>query len=296
MLMIILALLAGLSLSATAAYYSIIGLVTIFPGAKVPIIIMGIVLEFGKLVAASWIYRNWRISPILIKIYMVLAVLVLIFITSMGIFGFLSKAHLQHTTIDSLDNTYQVETLNSTIESREKRVILIEKQIANIDDSLTRYIELGAVSKGLVQKKNLNAERLELETQRESTEAELIDLKTKRNVLMIEVKKVEAEVGPLRYIAELVYGEENAPKMFDKTVRWIIVLLVAVFDPFAIALLLAANVSLLQRIPRIKEGKKVDQNAEMMYTTKSEPEQVVVMDDVCPTCSIETTDGHHYQR
>ena len=245
MFMALLAFLAGFALSATAAWYSIVGLMAIFPGAKVPIIIMGVALEFAKLVAASWIYRNWKKSPFLIRAYMTTAVLVLIFITSMGIFGFLSKSHLEHSLTAGAETRAQIATIETQLVSREKSRDFLNRQLDSLDASLERYIELGYVTKGLEQMKQLEADRRELEAQRSTLEEEIIELSARKNELDVSIKKVEVEVGPLRYIAELVYGEENAPQHFDQTVRWVIILLVSVFDPFAVALLLAGNISLV---------------------------------------------------
>jgi hypothetical protein len=296
--MAILAFLAGFALSGTAAYYSIIGLMAIFPGAKIPIIVMGITLEFAKLVAASWIYRNWRKSPILIKGYMTFAVVILMFITSMGIFGFLSKSHLEHSLTAGAETRAQIQTLDSQIAAADRRVDFIARQIKSIDDSMEKYIEMGYVTKALDQLKKFEADRNALEVERQAAETQVLELKSKRNALEVDIKKVEVEVGPLRYIAELVYGEVNAPSHFDETVRWVIILLVAVFDPLAIALLLAGNISLLQRVkpePEFKiltktgadevdleeiyTPKKVDDGAEIVYTANNEPVQPMVVDE-----------------
>jgi len=296
MFMAILAFLAGFALSATAAWYSIVGLMAIFPGAKVPIIIMGVALEFAKLVAASWIYRNWKKSPFLIRAYMTSAVLVLIFITSMGIFGFLSKSHLEHSLTAGADVTAEIQTIDTKLVSREKSRDFLNRQLDALDDSLDRYIELGYVTKGLDQMKQLEEDRKELEAQRSTLEEEIIQLSARRNELEVSVKKVEVEVGPLRYIAELVYGEENARAHFDQTVRWVIILLVSVFDPFAVALLLAGNISLMQYAKdRGMEKRKlelqpyqldtsgptenIDPETEIVYTANSEPVPTMVMED-----------------
>jgi hypothetical protein len=298
MLMAILAFLAGFALSGTAAYYSIIGLMAIFPGAKIPIIVMGVSLEFAKLVAASWIYRNWRKSPMLIKGYMTAAVVVLMFITSMGIFGFLSKSHLEHSLTAGAETRAQIQTLDSQIAAADGRVDFIARQIKSIDDSMNKYIEMGYVTKALDQLKKFEADRKALEVERQAAESEALALKSKRNELEVDIKKVEVEVGPLRYIAELIYGEANAPSHFDETVRWVIIMLVAVFDPLAIALLLAGNISLLQRVkpePEFKiltktgadevdlediaTPKKVDDDAEIVYTANNEPVQPMVVDE-----------------
>lgn len=295
MFMAILAFLAGFALSATAAWYSIVGLMAIFPGAKVPIIIMGVALEFAKLVAASWIYRNWRKSPFLIRMYMTSAVLVLIFITSMGIFGFLSKSHLEHSLTAGAETRAQIATIDTQLVSREKSRDFINRQLDALDDSLDRYIELGYITKGLEQMKQLEEDRRELEAQRATLEEEIIDLNARRNELDVSIKKVEVEVGPLRYIAELVYGEEEAPDHFDETVRWVIILLVSVFDPFAVALLLAGNISLMQQVrpkpkPQLENSiyehpeagnieVKFDPETEIVYTANSEPVPTMVMEE-----------------
>ena len=304
MFMAILAFLAGFALSATAAYYSIVGLMAIFPGAQIPIIIMGVALEFAKLVAASWIYRNWKKSPFLIRAYMTTAVLVLIFITSMGIFGFLSKSHLEHSLTAGAETRAQIATIDTQLVSREKSRDFLNRQLDALDDSLDRYIELGYVTKGLDQMKQLEEDRKELETQRAALEEEIIDLNARRNELDVSIKKVEVEVGPLRYIAELIYGEENAPEHFDETVRWVIILLVSVFDPFAVALLLAGNISLMQQVrpkreipyqldttgPAVEDeiishpeagniSVRFDPEDEIVYTANSEPVSPMVMEE-----------------
>lgn len=245
MLMVFLLFLSGFLLSVTAAYYSIVGLIAIFPGATVAIVAMGVTLELAKLVAASWLYRNWSQAPFMLKSYLISAVALLMFITSMGIFGFLSKAHLEHSITSSADSSYELQTLEQTIESRQKTATMLERQINNIDASLEKYLtgDVTDVTRGLAQKRRLDAERKELEAERKVVETELIELKTKRNTVATEVKKQEVEVGPLKYIAELIYGE-SAESHFDSAVRSVIILLVLVFDPLAVVLLIAGNVSL----------------------------------------------------
>ena len=121
MFTILITFLSAISISVIAAGYSIIGLSTLFAGAVIPIIAMGSALEVGKLVAASWLYNNWRnkLVPKAIKAYLTFAVIVLIFITSMGIFGFLSKAHLDQVQPTS-SNNIKIELLNTQIDQQEK--------------------------------------------------------------------------------------------------------------------------------------------------------------------------------
>ena len=260
----ILALIAGLLLSGTAAYYSIVGLIAIFPGSVWAIASMGASLEFAKLVVASWLYRNWKIAPTFLKGVFSAGVLVLMFFTSMGIFGFLSKSHLEHEATMGADTTYQLASAEQKVASKEKTVKLLERQIDSIDNSMASYIEQGKITTGLQQRNRLKADRAALEKQRQEAEAELIELNTNLNVLKTANAKREVEVGPLKYIAEMIYGDK-AQDHFDSAVRAVIILIVAVFDPLAVLLLIAANMSFSQSnpvepVPEIKIEKPVDPN------------------------------------
>jgi len=242
----IIVLMTALFLSGVAAYYSIIGLTAIFSGAFWSILMMGVALEVAKLVSVSWLYRNWDNSSILMRSYMSSAIAILMLITSMGIFGYLSRAHIESSAASNSDLVAQIETLNDNIESKEFTKDLYVKQITNIDNTLVRYIELGSVTKGLQEKRRLDSERKTLESNRTAIDKELITLKSERNKLLSEQKKQEVEIGPLKYIAELIYGKD-AENHFDSAVRWVIILLVLVFDPLAIVLLIAANATVQAR-------------------------------------------------
>ena len=261
-----LVLAVALILSGVAAYYSIVGLAAIFSGAFFSIVLMGSALELGKLVAASWLYRNWDEAPKLIKYYLVTAVVILMFITSMGIFGYLSKAHLETSASITSDVSAELQTLNDTIESKTNTKVLVDRQIQNIDNTLVKYIELGSVTRGLQEKRRLDGERKELEQERKIVEQELVELKSKKNKLESEVKKIEVEVGPLKYIAELVYGSD-AQSHFDSAVRLVIIILILVFDPLAVILLIAANYKFTQKDQkkqfddRIKQLKKMKKSS-----------------------------------
>ena len=121
MFIAILTLLSALSISGVAIFYSVIGLATIFPGAFVPVVIMGGVLEVGKLITASWLYRNWKFTPFMLKTYLTTAVIVLSLITSMGIFGFLSKAHIEQTAMSD-EQSAQVEQLDDKLARSEAKI------------------------------------------------------------------------------------------------------------------------------------------------------------------------------
>ena len=244
MILAVLTLLTALAISAVAAYYSIIGLIAIFSSAVIPIAVMGVVLETGKLVTAAWVYHHWKKTPTLLKTYLISAVVVLMFITSMGIFGFLSKAHIEQTTINS-DNTLQIELIDSKIERERTTIQRAENTLLQLDKALEKYVELGAVTKGLNARKDQQGERDELNTTiNESTNA-ITNLTQKKSELNAERIAIEAEVGPIKYIAELLYGESTTGVLED-AVRGVILIIVFVFDPLAVLLLVAANQSLLQ--------------------------------------------------
>ena len=140
MILAVLTLLTALAISAVAAYYSIIGLIAIFSAAVIPIAVMGVVLETGKLVTAAWVYHNWKRTPKLLKSYLISAVVVLMFITSMGIFGFLSKAHIEQTTVTS-DNTLQIELIESQIQRERTTIKRAEDTLGQLDSALEKYVE-----------------------------------------------------------------------------------------------------------------------------------------------------------
>ena len=244
MILALLTLLTALAISAVAAYYSIIGLIAIFSSAVIPIAVMGVVLETGKLVTAAWVYHHWKRTPVLLKTYLISAVVILMFITSMGIFGFLSKAHIEQTTVNS-DNTLQIELIDSKIQRERDTIKRAENTLLQLDSALEKYVELGAVTKGLNARKEQQGERNELNaTIDESTNA-IATLTQKKSQLNADRIAIEAEVGPIKYIAELIYGESTTGVLED-AVRGVILIIVFVFDPLAVLLLVAANQSLLQ--------------------------------------------------
>ena len=245
MFLTILTFLSAISISIIAAGYSIIGLATLFAGAVIPIILMGSALEVGKLVAASWLYHNWNSNvPRLLKAYLFSAIIILIFITSMGIFGFLSKAHLDQVKPTS-SNNIKIELLNNQIKSQQLIIDRSQKTLTLLDKALEVYIDKEFVTRGLKERKKQEPERLELNTAIKEASNEIGKLSEEKGILSLEQNKIEAEVGPIKYVAELIYGE-NAENNFDSAVRIVILILIFVFDPLAVLLLIAANISLRQ--------------------------------------------------
>ena len=242
---IILTFFSAISISIIAAGYSIVGLATLFAGAVTPIIAMGTALEVGKLVAASWLYHNWRSDiPRLLKTYLFTAIIILVFITSMGIFGFLSKAHLDQVKPVS-GNNIKIELIDNQIASQQKIIDRSQKTLDLLDKGLEVYIDKEYVTRGLKERKKQEEERNALNEAINNASDKIAELTNKKATLSLEQDKIEAEVGPIKYIAELIYGE-NAKDNFDKAVRGVILVLIFVFDPLAVLLLIAANISLRQ--------------------------------------------------
>ena len=354
MFIAILTLLSALSISGVAIFYSVIGLATIFPGAFWPVVIMGSVLEVGKLVTASWLYRNWKQTRFLLKTYLTIAVVVLSLITSMGIFGFLSKAHLEQNLAEDTV-TQRIEIINSKITSEEtyikrqlkiieraentlsktgtsnKEALELEQQslkdvqdkfktllavetntVKDLNDRLkvldkdvsdvltsnksffneekaaaelkeSQKQERAEISKNIldaqgrikilkddyavdtvvIQKRidKLRAgnvdDKSQVNAQIEVAEANILkaqnnidDLIIDREPLQAKMIKLEAEVGPVKYIASLVVDWGITTDVdTSEAVRWVILIIICVFDPLAVLLLVAANQSLIRRFP-----------------------------------------------
>ena len=260
MFLTLITFISAISISLIAAGYSILGLATLFAGAYVPIIAMGSALEVGKLVAASWLYHNWRSNiPKSLKAYLFTSIIVLIFITSIGIFGFLSKAHLDQVK-PTAGNTEQIELIDKKIRQEEKIIERAERTLAQLDKALDVYIDKEFVTRGLKERKKQKEERDLLNKSIDEAMEKITNLNNSKSSINIEQLKLEADVGPLKYVAELIYGD-NAKDHFDSAVRIIILILIFVFDPLAVLLLIAANISLRQwRLKKqlTKSAKKQD--------------------------------------
>ena len=245
MFLTLITFISAISISLIAAGYSILGLATLFAGAYVPIIAMGSALEVGKLVAASWLYHNWRRNiPKSLKAYLFTSIIILIFITSMGIFGFLSKAHLDQVRPTG-NNAVQIALIDKQIDQQELIIERAENTLNRLDKALDVYIAKEYVSRGLKERKKQKEERDFLNTEIKNAMDEIAKLTNAKSDIDIAQLKIEADVGPLKYVAELIYGE-NAKDNFDSAVRIIILILIFVFDPLAVLLLIAANISLNQ--------------------------------------------------
>ena len=241
MVLALVTLITALGISAVAAFYSIVGLMAIFSASALSIAVMGIVLEIGKLITASWLYQNWKRVPFLLKSYLTIAVIVLMFITSMGIFGYLSKAHIDQGSGTS-ELYVKVERLDNRITSERKIIKRAETQLSALDSALDKYLELGAVSKGLKKREDQEQERNALTDNINNAQGRIDKLLDEKSEYKLQINSFEVEIGPLKYISALVYGDE-ALDYIDTAVRAVILILVFVFDPLAVLLIIAANIS-----------------------------------------------------
>ena len=246
---------AAISLSCIAAWYSIAGLTAIFAAAVVPIIIMGGILEVSKLVVASWLYRNWEEVPNTFKVYFTAAVVILMMITSMGIFGFLSKAHLDQA-VPAGDITSQVTIYDDKIKTERDNVAAARKALtqmdAQIDQKLSRSTDEKGADKAIQIRRSQSSERKKLQNEISESQKTIVKLQTERAPIASQARKIEAEVGPIKYIAALIYGDTLDANVLEKAVRWVIIMIVLVFDPLAVLMLVAVNWSLKKRQPEVE--------------------------------------------
>jgi hypothetical protein len=207
-------------------------------------------------VAASWLYHNWRSEiPRALKAYLFSAIIILIFITSIGIFGFLSKAHLDQVK-PTAGNIEQIALIDKKIKQEEAIITRAERTLDQLDKALDVYISKEYVSRGLKERKKQKEERELLNKSIDEAMEKITNLNNSKSSINIEQLKLEADVGPLKYVAELIYGD-NANDHFDSAVRIIILILIFVFDPLAVLLLIAANISLNQWRDK-RDEKKTD--------------------------------------
>ncbi len=241
-----LALLSGLSISAVAIYYSVAGLVSIFSAAMVPIVVMGVTLEISKLIATMWLKINWTRAPYFIKAYMSAAIVVLMIITSMGIFGFLSKAHSDQSLVSG-DVQSKIAIYDEKIKTARDNIENSRKQLKQMDEAVDQVMarskdERGANNANTIRRSQ-QRDRTAIAKDIEANQKLIATLNDEAAPIRAEVRKVEAEVGPIKYIAAFVYGDNPDANLLEKAVTWVIIIIVAVFDPLAVILLLASQYS-----------------------------------------------------
>jgi len=239
-----LTLFTALILSMSAAVYSILGLTAIFAAAFWPIVILGGSLEFGKIVTTLWLHKYWDRAEIQYKVYLCSAVVILMVLTSMGVFGFLSKAHLDQA-VPSGDIQAQVQILDDKIQTQKDNIKTARSALTQMDSAVDQVMGRSSDEKGadkaVAIRRSQARERTALQNDISKAQTEITKLQEQRAPIASQARQVEAEVGPIKYIAALVYGDNPDANLLEKAVRWVIILIVVVFDPLALTLLLAAT-------------------------------------------------------
>jgi len=281
----------ALALSAIAAYYAIMGLIAIFAAAVIPIAIMGSLLETSKLVVASWLYQNWKQVPLLLKSYFTIALLVLMLLTSMGIFGFLSKAHLDQA-VPTGDVSAKLSLIDERIKTEKENLNASRQELNQLDVQVNQTIartdgatDTRAVERSIQIRRNQQKDRNRILNEIGTTQAKIAKLQEERAPIASEVRKVEAEVGPIKYIAALMYGDNIDEGLLEKAVRIVTIMIVVVFDPLAVLMLVAANWQLKQQKPKYEQDDgplTEDQLEEIKKQTVVEPSIVKPLTENTP--------------
>lgn len=272
MIFAILLALAGLTLSAVAIYYSVIGLTAVFAAAFWPVVVMGTTLEVSKLVAASWLKAYWEKIPLGMKVYMSTAVIVLMIITSMGIFGFLSKAHLDQNIVSG-DVSSKIALVDEKIKIERETISNAQEVIKQMDAAVNGVIATGdqttklrdgttrvqsAAERSLQIRRSQAKDRAALTKQIDEAQSRIVKLQEEVAPIRAQMRKVEAEVGPIKYIAKLIYGDNPDANLLEKAVTWVILIIVFVFDPLAVLMLLGAQMTWKWHREQKQEPEPVD--------------------------------------
>ena len=254
-------LFVALLISSVAAFYSIAGLTAIFAAAFWPIVIMGSVLELGKVITTVWLHKYWDRVAVQFKLYLVPAIGILMLITSMGIFGFLSKAHLDQA-VPAGDISSQVQIFDDKIRTERDNIEAARKALkqmdAQVDEKLSRTTDDRGAERAVQIRRAQAKERNNLQNEISSAQKKISALQEQRAPVASQARKVEAEVGPIKYIAALIYGDNPEANVLEKAVRWVIILIVLVFDPLALVLILAADQTFEWHRPKKKLPYELD--------------------------------------
>lgn len=283
--MIYLLLANAVALSIIAEYYAIMGLMAIFSGSPIAIAIMGGVLGLSKIVVTSWLYRNWNQTTLLLKSYFSIAICVLMLLTSMGIFGYLSKAHLDQGVVSG-DVAAAVSLIDEKINIQKENINAARKTISQLDSqvdaALSRTTDAAGADRSSSIRRSQARERTRLVEEISASQKEIAKLNEERAPIAIELRKVEAEVGPIKYIAAFIYEDSASQNSLEKAVRWLIVLIVLVFDPLAVLMFIAVNQTLMRQNPQPKVelyDRKVEEIIDGVPNNDMELEASVRVDD-----------------
>lgn len=274
-----LTLLVALSLSGIAAWYSILGLTAIFAAAVIPIIIMGAALEIAKVVTTVWLHRYWNVCGWQLKLYLVPAVIILAFITSMGIFGFLSKSHADQTLVSG-DSSAKIAVFDEKIaiakENIETNRAALKQMDEQVNQTLSRTDNLQGANRAVQIRRQQAPERQALLAEITKSQEQIAIINEEAAPLRAQFRQIEAEVGPIKYIAAVIYGDNPGTDLLEKAVRWVIIIIVLVFDPLALTLVLASQKSyqwLNEDLRRREEEQKTDDSDGPSLSPATETEQ-----------------------
>jgi hypothetical protein len=268
-----LALFSGLAISLVAEFYSIIGFTAIFAAAQIPVIIMGVVLGVGKIAATLWLKQNWKIAHWLVRTYLLTAIAVLMGVTSMGIFGFLSKAHSDQSLVSG-DVQSKIAVYDEKIKTAKDNIDANRKALNQMDEAVDQVMGRSQDEKGADKAVGLRRaqqkERARLQSEIQAEQKTIAGLTEERAPIAADIRKIEAEVGPIKYIAQFVYGESDKD-LLEKAVTWVIIILIAVFDPLAVILLLSSQISFQNFRERTKEINWQERTEELLEIFDEEP-------------------------
>lgn len=254
----------AVALSCTAAWYSVAGLASIFAGAVTSIAVMGVVLEASKIVVCSWLYRNWSVTPLALRTYFCSAIAVLMILTSMGIFGYLSKAHSDSALVSG-DVGAKLVAIDERIAVERESVDASRRALKQLDASVEQVMSRSTSESGAVRstqiRRSQQAERTKLAREIESGQQALLKLSEERAPIAAEMRVVEAEVGPIKYVAALLYGNSTDSAVLEKAVRFMILMIVFAFDPLAVLMFIAVAQSSRRVIEAEPDTLKTDQPA-----------------------------------
>lgn len=286
MWLVILLAATGLTISAVAIYYSVVGLAMIFSAATIPIIIMGSSLEVGKLVSAIWLHKNWRKAPKFILTYLSIAVVILMLITSMGIFGFLSRAHSDQNLVSG-DIQSKIAIYDEKIKTAKENIEANRKQLKQMDEAVDQVMSRSTDEKGADKanaiRRSQQRDRAAIAKEIETNQKLIANLNEESASIRAEIRKVEAEVGPIKYVAQFIYGETDQA-LLEKAVVWMIIAIILVFDPLAVLLLIASQMTYTwyreeKNLPKVEESS-FDHLLKKLEEASAPPEEEILKENV----------------
>lgn len=290
-----LTLATALIISLSAEVYSILGLIAIFAAAPVPVAIMGGSLGVGKIVTTLWLHKYWTKAELQYKVYLCSAVAILMLLTSMGVFGFLSKAHSDQSLVSG-DVGAKIAVYDEKIKIEKDNVDANRRALKQMDEAvdqvMARSTSEGGADKAVAIRRSQQKERARLLSEIADSQKKITSYNEERAPIAAEVRKVDAEVGPIKYIAALIYGDNADDNVLEKSVRWVIILIVIVFDPLALTLLLAATKALEweRGIDLFNPKKRDEEDNAVRYNSKDNTWSNVDQPKVEPIIAQEVAD------